>query len=124
MARVLVVDDDPAILALVAEYLAARGHQVLRATNGAKAREVLDRARESGAAAVELVVSDLQMPVLDGLALLAHVRSSANPIPVILVSGSWTPAQRDRARELGAARLLAKPVDLAQLAREVEEVAR
>ena len=118
MARVLVVDDDPAVLGLVAEYLAARGHEVLRATNGDDARKVLGRER------VALVVSDLQMPVLDGLALLAYVRSAANSIPVILVSGSWTPAQRERARELGAARLLAKPVDLAQLARDVEEMAR
>lgn len=120
MARVLVVDDDPAVLGLVADYLAARGHQILRASNGAEAREVLDR----GAGVVELVVSDLQMPALDGLALLAHVRSSANPIPVIIASGSWTEAQRQRAREFGAARLHAKPVDLAQLARDVEELAR
>ena len=118
MARVLVVDDDPAILGLVADFLAAQGHQVLRAPNGAEAREILDREF------VQVLVTDLQMPVLDGLALLAHVRSSAHAIPVILVSGSWTDDQRQQARELGAARLLAKPVDLAQLARNVEELAR
>ncbi len=73
---------------------------------------------------MELLVTDLQMPRLDGLALLAHVRDRGNPIPVILVSGSWSEDQRDRANELGAARLLSKPVDLAQLARDVEELAR
>ncbi|MBI4617907.1 MAG: response regulator [Planctomycetes bacterium] len=118
MARILVVDDDPAVRELVAEYIAARGHQVLRAANGAEACEVLEREP------VELVVTDLQMPVLDGLALLAHVRSSRNPIPVIVVSGSWTPDQRGRARELGAVRVYSKPVDLAQLARDVGELAR
>lgn len=122
MARVLVVDDDPAVLGLVADFLAARGHQVLRATNGAEAREVIDRARKSDV--VEVLVTDLQMPVLDGLALLAHVRATGNPIPTIVVSGSWTDEQRDRARELGAARLLPKPVDLAQLARDVQELVR
>ncbi len=118
MSLILVVDDDPAVRELVAEYLAARGHEVLRATNGAEACEVLEREP------VELVVTDLQMPVLDGLALLAHVRASANSVHVIVVSGSWTPDQRQRARELGAARVLPKPVDLAQIARDVEELAR
>ncbi len=123
MARVLVVDDDPAVRELVAEFLAARGHEVFRATNGAEAREVLDQAPH-GTVAVDLVVTDLQMPVLDGLALLAHVRANAKAIPVIVVSGSWTTDQRQRAWELGAARVLGKPVDLAQLAHYVEDLAR
>lgn len=123
MPRILVVDDDPAILDLVAQYLAARGHDVLRARDGGEARELLDREREGGAAAVEVLITDLQMPVLDGLGLLAHVRGRANRPAVVMVSGSWSPGQRDHARKLGAARVYSKPADLQQLARDVVELA-
>ncbi len=118
MARVLVVDDDPAVRDLVAEYLTARGHEVLRAVNGVEAREVLERER------VGVVVTDLQMPVLDGLGVLAYVRDHADRLPVIIVSGSWTPGQRQVALGLGAVRVYSKPVDLERLARDVEELAR
>ncbi len=118
MARVLVVDDDPAVLEVLVGGLVALGHQVQAAMDGEHAREIL------AGGDIKVLVTDLQMPRMDGLALLAYVRDRESPIPVILVSGSWTDDQRRRARELGAARVYAKPVDLAQLARDVEEVAR
>ncbi len=117
MAKVLVVDDDMAVLELVVGALVAFGHQVQAATDGVAARELLDRER------VDVLVTDLQMPRMDGLALLAHVGSAARRIPVIVVSGSWTQEQRLQALGLGAARVYAKPADLAQIARDVEELA-
>ncbi len=118
MAKVLVVDDDLSVLELVVGALVAFGHQVEAATDGVAAREALDRGR------FDVLVTDLQMPRMDGLALLAHVRLAAPCIPVIVVSGSWTPDQRLRALGLGAARVYAKPADLAMLARDVEELAQ
>ncbi len=114
----LVVDDDLAILELVVGALVALGHQAEAAKDGVEACVVLERER------VEVLITDVQMPRMDGLALLAHVRSRAHPIPVIVVSGSWTSDQRQQARDLGAARVYSKPVDLAQIARDVDDLAR
>lgn len=118
MARVLVVVDDLSVLELVVGVLVAVGHKVQAARDGVEAREVLDRER------VEVLITDLQMPRMDGLALLAHVRSAARGIAVIVASGSWTSGQRQQALDLGAARVYSKPVDLAQLVRDVDELAR
>lgn len=118
MARVLVADDDPLVLELVAEFLTASGHQVVRARDGGEAREVFDRGE------VDILVTDLEMPVMSGLDLLAHVRSSSYPIPVVMESGTWMHGQRQQARDLGAARVHSKPVDLVRLARDLEELSR
>lgn len=118
MARVLVADDDPAVLDLVAGFLTASGHQVVRAKDGGEAREALDRG------GVEILVTDMEMPILNGIELLTYIRSSARPIPVIMESGTWMPGQRQQARDLGVARVHSKPVDLVQLARDVEELLR
>lgn len=116
MACVLVVDDDPALLELFAGLLAGVGHHVLGARDGAEALDVLD------CGGVDVLVTDLQMPVLDGLALLAQIRQRAIGLPTIVVSGSWTAAQRQQALELGAARVMSKPVDPQQLAAEIADV--
>lgn len=116
MARVLVVDDDPALLELVAGLLAAMGHHVLGARDGAEALDVLS------CGSVDVLVTDLQMPVLDGLALLTEMRQRAIGLPVIIVSGAWTATQRQQALHLGAASVMSKPVDPQQLATEIADV--
>ncbi|GEM_PF-1497371 len=85
---------------------------------GVAAREILDH--ES----VEVVITDLHMPRLDGFGLVDHVRALPHPAPVVMISGTWTAEERARASELGIARLHSKPVDLAQLVRDVEELGR
>lgn len=117
MARVLVVDDDLTVLGLVAGFLEASGHEVLRAADGAEAREALHRGD------VEVVVTDLHMPRLDGFGLVEHVRGLPQLVPVVMISGTWTAEERTTASSLGVARLHSKPVDLAQLARDVDELA-
>lgn len=118
MGSILVADDDPTVLCTVADYLVAVGHVVARAADGLQAKAALDRG------GINLLITDSQMPGLGGLELLAHVRSLPHPIPVIIASGSWTTGQRQQARALGAARVYAKPVDLAQLARDIEDLVR
>lgn len=118
MGRVLVVDDNLAVLELLVGGLVALGHQVQAAIDGAEACKVLDREH------VEVVITDLHMPQLDGFGLVEHVRALPHPVPVVMISGTWTAEERARASALGIARLHSKPVDLAQLARDVEELAR
>ena len=119
MPRILVAEDEAVNREMVAAALEAAGHDVVRAEDGAIARDAL--LRES----FDLLVTDLQMPVLTGLDLLALVRAQPNPIPVIIVSGTWTREEKHRARTLGAAALFEKgSLDLRELVREVERLMR
>ena len=81
MSHVLVVDDDPDVLGLVALILRKAGHTVAEASGG---RQALDRLeRESP----DLVLSDIRMPGMDGCALLRKVRAHDPQIPFVAMSG-------------------------------------
>lgn len=117
MARVLVVDDDPQIRDMVSSTLEAAGHAVARASDGAEACAVLDRG------GVDIVVTDLNMPIRDGFGVKAHVSAMPRPVPVIIISGTWTPAERTQATRMGFARMYDKPADLAQVLRDIAALA-
>ena len=113
MARILVVDDDPDILALVRFKLEASGHEIVTATDG-----------EAGLAAArehvpDLVLADWTMPRLSGIEMLARMR--ADPaiagIPFILLT-----ARAHHADEPGIDGFIAKPFSLGDLTAGVEAV--
>lgn len=81
--KVLVVDDEQNYLALMGKLLRTRGHQVVQAADGKEAREIID------AEEVDLVVSDLFMPTMDGFRFHSYVRDFADcrDVPFIFVSG-------------------------------------
>jgi CheY-like chemotaxis protein len=115
--RVLVVDDSEVIRALVAMMLHTAGYTVLLAENG---REALAQLREN---AVEVVVTDMIMPEMDGLELIAALRTLRPELPVIAMSGGSDKSDSclARAKELGARSALAKPFQVQQM---LEAVAR
>jgi two-component system response regulator MprA len=77
---VLVADDDPPILDLVGELLAAEGYDVRLATDG------LDALDQALAAPPDLIVTDFKMPNLDGLALAERLRERDRSVPILLMS--------------------------------------
>ncbi len=79
---VLVVDDDPVVRSFEEKTLLAEGYRVITAVNGLSALEML---RSVGR--IDVVVSDIEMPQLDGLALLARLHALPSAPPVLLVSG-------------------------------------
>lgn len=112
---VLVVDDDADIREIVTLVLEANGYRVATAADGAEALALLRR--EPGCSAVVL---DLMMPGLNGWEFRAIQRSdpAIAPIPVVVISSVRN--LRDHAEQLGAAALLQKPVDMAELLSAVE----
>lgn len=118
MAHILVAEDDPAQRALLTGFLSTLGHTVVEAPDGAFAKQAIE------ADHLDLIVSDLQMPHVDGMVLLAHVQTMASPIPVILISGMWDDGTRKMAAALGCALQRRKPVDLESFGREIESVLR
>jgi two-component system response regulator HydG len=109
MARVLVVDDEPKLGRFVAEMLELDGHDVARAGGG---KEALERLAESR---FELVVTDLRMPDVDGLAVLRAARSRSPAPEVILMTAFGSAEGAVEAMKGGAADYVTKPFSMDEL---------
>jgi DNA-binding NtrC family response regulator len=103
MARILVVDDDPDIRTILADRLAARGHELLQATDGLKALELC--ARELP----DLMLLDLDLPGADGLTVLERLRQESLPPTVVVITAFATIEKAVEAMRRGAFDFLAKP---------------
>ena len=96
MPRVLIADDEDSVRALVARAIAMDGHDVVTAEDGAEALEILER--ESGA--FDLLLTDIQMPVMDGIALALTAARDFPDLTILLMTGFAD--QRERASGLNA----------------------
>ncbi|WP_394538391.1 response regulator transcription factor [Lysobacter enzymogenes] len=115
--RLLLVDDDADILALLARYLGANGCKTASAASAAQARASV------AAGGIDLVLLDLGLPDEDGLSLLRHLQTQWRG-PVIVVSGRGEAVDRVVGLELGADDYVAKPFDLRELLARVRSVLR
>ena len=105
--RIVIVDDDPAIRALVGLQLEVEGFTVLTAPDGAAGLALVQEQRP------DLVVLDVMMPELSGWEVLTLLRADpVDPqVPVVLLTARDMPHDRQRAYEMGASAVLAKPHD-------------
>jgi CheY-like chemotaxis protein len=110
MARILVSDDDDSVRALVCRALTLDGHDVIAACDGAEALAAL-----TGDAAFDLLLSDIRMPVMDGIALALAAARERPGLVILLMTGFAD--QRERAAGLDALihDVLTKPFGLANL---------
>jgi two-component system cell cycle sensor histidine kinase/response regulator CckA len=113
---VLLVEDEDAVRSFAARALAQRGYRVLEATTGTEALEIF--ARHDGD--VDLVVSDVVMPEMDGPTLCERLRSQSPDLKVIFISGYAEDAFRQHLAENEEFMFLQKPFDLKQLAAAVK----
>ena len=118
MARVLIADDDPDVLQLLAITLELDGYEVVRALSGADA---LWRASEERP---DVVVLDVMMPNLDGITVLRQRRddTATKDIPVLLLSAKAQDADIKIGLDAGAAGYVTKPFDPDDLVAEVERL--
>ncbi len=111
---VLVVDDDPDILSIVEQILSFEGYNVLTATNGLEALDLVEQVRP------ELILLDMRMPVMDGWQFVGRLRAYRDsPVPLLVMTAA-TDARR-RAREVGADGYIAKPFDIEDLLEKVRQ---
>jgi twitching motility two-component system response regulator PilG len=115
MKNVLVVDDEkPFVLSLKAGMERhCPDFNVLTAEHGRAASEILEYTR------VDLVVTDLRMPEMDGFELLAHMSTNFPSIPTIVMSAYGTPEVKDRLKNMGSLRFIDKPVDFDELGQAI-----
>jgi len=109
MATVMVVDDEERVRTLLAKSLSSQGHTVVTA---ASASAAIDRLESK---AVDLVVLDLVMPGLGGLAVLNALNEGKKTTPVIVLSGVTDVASRVEALDRGAVDVVSKPFSLTEL---------
>lgn len=110
MSRVLVVDDDPALLSCYGRLLRRSGHDVETAPGGESALT-----RIASTPPFDVVVLDYRMPGMDGVEFLRRLRCLGHTPEVILVSAYLTDEIRASAGRMGVRRILEKPVDIERL---------
>jgi DNA-binding NtrC family response regulator len=113
--RILVVDDDQRTREAVMLYLQGLGYQV---ESTADAQSGLDVVRKG----VDLVISDIRMPEMDGIEFLQEIRAVQPGLPVILITGYPGPEASWDARQLEATAFLSKPFRLEALANHVRMI--
>ncbi|MBG7609625.1 MAG: response regulator transcription factor [Anaerolineae bacterium] len=117
-ARILLVDDEPSIIENLAPFLERSGFVVSTASNGQEATNIL------GSENVDLVVSDVLMPIMDGRELLRSLRKENNWIPVILLTQVGEAFERAMALEEGADDYINKPFEPHELVARMRAVLR
>ena len=106
--RILVVDDDPRLLHVVAMYLSIEGYEVDTAANGEEGLRLLEQKRP------DLVILDVMMPGIDGLEACRRIKSNpeTRAIPVVLFTALSRTDDVENGRAAGANRFINKPFSL------------
>jgi len=107
--KILVVEDDPNLREAIVDSLILKGHQVQDVCNGVDAVKVLAQS------SLDIVLSDINMPEMDGLQLLAHVKKHQPWLPMILMTAYGDVGQAVKAMQLGANDYLMKPFEVQEL---------
>jgi signal transduction histidine kinase/CheY-like chemotaxis protein len=108
---VLLVDDEPEIRNMVSDFLRALGHEVLCAGD---ANEAVEQSK-SHDGKIDLLITDVVMPQMDGFELALRLREERSDLPVLVMSGFTGGALRKRGRQLGEVPFLSKPFSLRHL---------
>jgi len=118
MARILAVDDSPVMRQMVKATLAEAGHEVAQAANGEEALRV------AATQSFDMVITDLNMPVMDGLALIRNLRQlpAYKEMPMIALTTEATVDIKRAGREAGATAWVVKPFNPQRLIAAVAEL--
>lgn len=114
--QILVVDDEPKMRRVLEIMLQKMGHRVLAAGNGVEALALFQ------ANSVDLVITDLRMPEMDGIELLAALRAQASDVPVMVITAHGTIETAVAAMKHGACDYILRPFDIDVVELAVERV--
>ena len=114
---ILVVDDEPLALETIAELLGESGYRVFTAQGGQKALDLLET--QTG---IDLIVSDLMMPQMDGIALTREIHGMGLNIPIIVITGFATIELAVETMKAGAADFITRPFNNDQIKITIKKV--
>lgn len=120
MSSILTVDDSPSMRDMVRVALTQAGYQVTQATDGQEALEIARRA------SFDLVLSDVSMPHMDGIALVRALRSESayRHTPILLLTTESTVERKREGKDAGATGWIVKPFDPERLVTTLQRVLR
>ncbi|HHY51198.1 MAG TPA: response regulator [Alphaproteobacteria bacterium] len=116
--RVLTVDDSRTILAMLHHTLSNAGFEVLQAEDGQQGLAVLEREP------VDVIITDINMPVMDGIEFIRQVRASGkhNSLPILILTTETSQDKRDQGRAAGGTGWIVKPFDPDKLISVIHKV--
>ena len=120
--RIMIIDDDRDVREALGCWLEAAGYEVLIFPDGYSALASI--ALELDRSPVDLILLDLNMPGMDGMAVLRELRRRQRTIPVIIMSGMYEQQVVRDAVSAGARDFVSKPIDLSRLRKTCERVLR
>jgi len=110
-ARILVADDEPNLRRVLSAMLRRDGHEVIQATDGAEAVELIT----TGGSELDVVITDLRMPSVDGMGVLRHAAKTFPQVPVIMITAYGSVGQAVEAIKAGAFDYIEKPFEQDQI---------
>ena len=118
MFKILIVEDDKELSLLFQKVLEKSGYQVKSASDGAQALEVLDREY------IDLIISDIMMPVMDGYELVSELRSAGYQIPVLMITAKSSFDDMRQGFLSGSDDYMVKPINVNEMIWRVEALLR
>lgn len=118
MPKILVVEDDNDLNNLIQTILESKGHDVFAARNGMEALDILDVMH------IDLIISDIMMPRLNGITLLTDIREANMKMPVLLITAKGSYDDKNKGFSCGADDYMVKPIDIKELILRVNALLR
>ena len=118
MPKILVVEDDIDLNNLIQTVLEGKGHDVFAAQNGTEALDILDVTH------IDLIISDIMMPRMDGIRLLTDIREANMKMPVLLITAKGSYDDKNKGFSSGADDYMVKPIDIKELVLRVNALLR
>ena len=116
--NILIVDDSPTTRKIVGFFLKEKGYKIIEANNGIEALEKMVYSK------IDLIITDLNMPKMDGLELVSSLNSDLTfkDIPIIIITTEDQEQREEAGMRLGASAYLKKPITKSILIKEVENL--
>ena len=119
MPKILLIDDEPIDRELASTMLQQMGYEIVEAEDGQKAQQILSQQQ------VDIILTDILMPEVDGIELILALRGGKSNLPIIAISGGGTINAENyltMAKELGADAVMQKPLDWEDLAETIDRL--
>jgi DNA-binding response OmpR family regulator len=113
--NILVAEDDRNISNLIREIIERKGNVALLAHDGEEALQIFSNIK------VDLIITDLKMPNVDGMTLISRVREQNQDIPIIIVTGYGSDKNRELATQYGVNEILSKPCSLMDISKAIDQ---
>ena len=114
--NILVAEDDKNIANLIKELIKRKGNNAILATDGEEAFKLFSSVK------VDLIITDLKMPHIDGMTLIKMIREKNKSIPIIIITGYGSEENRNKANLLGVSTILQKPCSIIDISNAIESV--